>query len=78
MKSKRTLFILAGIVALVIVAALIIREREPYAFEEISRFARLGPEEKLSDAEVQQILQQSAEGPVVVTSVKNDVSDSLG
>lgn len=78
MKSKRTLIILVSMVALVLVAGLIIREREPYAFEEISRFAMLGPEGgELSAAEVQTILQQSSQGPVVVTSEQNDVSEKL-
>jgi hypothetical protein len=77
MKRKRTLIILVTIVALLVVGALIIREREPFAFEEIERFARLGPEGELSNEEVQNILQQSSEGPVVVTSEVNDVSAAL-
>ena len=71
MKSKHIAIALIGIVAL-IAAVLIIREREPYAFEEASRFARLGPEGNLSEAQVQEILQQSSDGPVVVSSVQND------
>jgi hypothetical protein len=76
MKSKRIVIALVGIVAL-IAAVLVIREREPYAFEEVSRFARLGPEGSLSDAQVQEILQQSSEGPVVISSVQNDESAPL-
>src|SRR5512132_4227360 len=78
MKSKRTLIIVVSLLALVLVAGLILWEMEPYAFEEISRFARLGPEGgELSSAEVQTILQQSSTGPVVVTSEQNDVSEAL-
>ncbi len=75
MKHKRLFAVLAG---LMVVAALIVRAREPYAFEEVSRFARLGPEgEGPSAAEVRQILQQSTPGPVVIISLQNDTSEAL-
>ncbi|HSB02372.1 MAG TPA: hypothetical protein VLE49_17100 [Anaerolineales bacterium] len=78
MKLKRLLVVLAGLIAVLVVAALIVRAREPYAFEEMSRFARLGPEgEGPSAAEVRQILQQSTPGPVVITALQNDTSDAL-
>ena len=78
MKRKRTMVALVGIVALIVASVLIIREREPYAFEEISRFARLGPEgEFLSEEQVQEILLQSSEGPVVISSIQNDESAPL-
>src|SRR5512140_1594384 len=67
MKLKRLLVVLAGLIAVLVVAALIVRAREPYAFEEVSRFARLGPEgEGQSAAQVRQILQQSSTGPVII------------
>ena len=78
MKLKRLLVVLAGLIVVMVVAALIVRAREPYAFEEMSRFARLGPEgEGPSAAEVRQILQQSTPGPVVITALQNDTSDAL-
>lgn len=77
MKNKRLSIVLTSIVILTIVASLIVNAVEPDAFEEVSRFARLGPEEHLSDAEVQNILQQSSDGPVVITSVKNDSTEPL-
>src|SRR5512144_758985 len=78
MKRKRLLVVLAGVIAVLVVAALIVRAREPYAFEEMSRFARLGPEgEGPSAAEVKQILQQSTPGPVIITALQNDTSDAL-
>ena len=78
MKLKRLLVVLAGLIVIIVVAALIVRAREPYAFEEMSRFARLGPEgEGPSAAEVQQILQQSTPGPVIITALQNDTSDAL-
>ena len=74
MKFRRLLIILAGIA---VIAALILKTREPYLFEEVERFARLGPEAHYSEAEVQQILQQSTPGPVIITAVQNDVSAAL-
>ena len=77
MKSKRKVMVLVSIVTLIAATVLIVRVREPYAFEEISRFARLGPEVELSEAQVQEILQQSSDGPVVITSIQNDESAPL-
>jgi len=77
MKNKRTLITLIGIVAMIVAAVFIVRAREPYAFEEISRFARLGPEGNLSDAQVQEILQKSSKGAVVIHSIQNDKSAPL-
>ena len=74
--SKKILQRIA-VVALIIVTILVVQVREPYAFEEISRFARLGPEGHLSEAQVQEILQQSSKGPVVIKSVQNDQSARL-
>ncbi|HLO14906.1 MAG TPA: hypothetical protein VK206_08755, partial [Anaerolineales bacterium] len=74
MRSKRLFVALAGVVAVV---ALIASLREPYLFEEVSRFARLGPEGEFSEAEVQKILQQSTPGPVVITALQNDTSEPL-
>jgi len=74
--SKKILRIIA-VAALIIVTILVVQVREPYAFEEISRFARLGPEGHLSDAQVQEILQQSSNGPVVIKSIQNDKSARL-
>jgi hypothetical protein len=77
MKREHMVIVLASIIVLVIAAGLIVRAREPEAFEEISRFARLGPEGELSKEQVQNILQQSSEGPVVVTALQHDVSAPL-
>ena len=77
MKIKRKVMVLVSIVTLIAATVLIVRVREPYAFEEISRFARLGPEGELSEAQVQEILQQSSDGPVVITSIQNDESAPL-
>lgn len=74
MKLKRLLVIVAG---LIVVAALIGRSGEAYLFEEVSRFAPLGPEGQLSDGEVQKILQESTPGPVVITALQNDTSEAL-
>lgn len=74
MKFRRLFVILAG---LIVIAALIVRSRETYLFEEVSRFTRLGPEGELSQVQVQKILQQSTEGPVVIPSMQNDTSAPL-
>jgi hypothetical protein len=60
-----------------ILSVSIARSREPYLFEEVSRFARLGPEGGLSAAEAQAILQDSTSGPVVITASQNDTSARL-
>ena len=62
--SKKFLRLIA-VAALIMVTILVVQVREPYAFEEISRFARLGPEGHLSEAQVQEILQQSSKGPTL-------------
>src|SRR5215208_1331203 len=78
MNFKRLWIALAGlIVIVVVVVALIVESGEPDLFEEVSRFARLGPEEHLSQAEVQKILQDSTPGPVVITALQNDTSEAL-
>ncbi len=77
MKRKGVVIVLVSILAVLAAAVLMFREKGPDAFEEVSRFARLGPEGELSDAEVQDILQQSGEGPVVVASIQNDQSAPL-
>lgn len=74
MKFRRLFIALAG---LIVVAALIVRSRDTYLFEDVSRITRLGPEGQLSEAQVQEILQQSTEGPVVITSTQNDTSAAL-
>src|SRR5512144_1176880 len=76
MKFRRFGIALAGIIILVI-AALIVRSREHYLFEEVERFARLGPESEFSEAELQKILQDSTPGPVVITAIQNDTSAPL-
>src|SRR5512146_3108591 len=79
MKLKRLLVVLTGLIVVAAAAALIVRAREPFAFEEVSRFARLGPEgEGPSAAQVKQILQQSTAGPVIITALQNDTSEALG
>ena len=77
MKSKKMLFVLAGVLVLAVAAGLFISRESSRAYEEISRFARLGPEANLSEAQVQEILQQSSDGPVVISSVQNDQSAPL-
>lgn len=74
MKFRRLFVILAG---LIVAGALIVRSRETYLFEDVSRFTRLGPDGELSQAEVQNILQDSTPGPVVITSTQNDTSAPL-
>jgi len=76
MKLKRLLVVLAGLIVIV-AAALTVRAREPYLFKEAARFAPLGPEGQISQAEVQEILQQSTPGPVVITALQNDTSEPL-
>ncbi len=74
MKLKRLLVVLAGLIVVMVVAALIVRARQPYT----SRFARLGPAgEELPAAQVQKVLQQSTAGPVVITALQNDTSQAL-
>jgi hypothetical protein len=74
MKFRRLLIALAG---LIVIAALIVRSRETYLFEDVSRVVPLGPEGQLSRAQVQKILQQSTEGPVVIAADQNDTSAPL-
>jgi len=76
MKSKRIAIALVSIVTL-IAAVFMFSGRESYVAEEMSRFARLGPEGHLSEAQVQEILQQSSQGPVVIMSEQNDESAPL-
>lgn len=77
MKSKRSVIVIVSIIALIIVAVLIARSGDSEFAREVSRFAQLGPEGELSNAEVQQILQQSTSGPVVITALKNDETPPL-
>ena len=65
------------LVDVLVVATLIVRSRETYLFADISRFTRLGPEGELSQVEVQRILQQSTERPIVIPSTQNDTSAPL-
>ena len=75
--SKKFLQRIAVAALIIITTILVVQAREPYAFEEISRFAKLGPEGNLSEAQVQEILQQSSKGPVVIKSIQNDQSARL-
>src|SRR6266516_2836294 len=77
MKPKRLFIALASVLVFVVVAGLIVRLREPNLLEEVSRFARLGPEGEVSKAEVQKILQESTPGPMVITATQNDTSAPL-
>ncbi|HEX9333948.1 MAG TPA: DNRLRE domain-containing protein [Anaerolineales bacterium] len=77
MKPKRLFIALASVLVFVVVAGLIVRLREPNLLEEVSRFARLGPEGEVSKAEVQKILQENTPGPIVITATQNDTSAPL-
>src|SRR6266498_1120838 len=77
MKHQHLFIVLASVLVLLVLTISIARLREPDLFEEASRFARLGPEEHLSEARVQKILQESSAGPVVITALQNDTSEAL-
>ena len=78
--NRRLLITLTGVLVLAALTVSIGSSTQPDLFEGVSRFARLGAEEKeahLSATQVKQILQSSSEGPVVITSVKHDASEPL-
>jgi hypothetical protein len=77
MKSRRIFIVFVCILSVIVAVFLMIQAGQPDAFEEMSRFARLGPEGGPSEAQVQEILEQSSSGPIVVASIQNDESAPL-
>ncbi len=78
MKNKRLRIAAISILVLAVIAFLVSRSEER---EEIFRpFERFVPmlAEGYSQEQVNEILQQSTEGPVVITSIENDISAPLG
>ncbi|MBI5962131.1 MAG: hypothetical protein HY863_01545, partial [Chloroflexi bacterium] len=76
MKSVRLRIAVVGIIALAAAAVLIGRSKERDIFKPFERFAPLVAE-GYSSAQVNEVLQQSKEGPVVITALQNDVSAPL-
>lgn len=76
MKNVRLRIAVVGIIALAAVAVLAGRSKERDIFKPFERFAPL-LSEGYSSAQANEILQQSSEGPVVITALQNDVSAPL-
>ena len=76
MKSTRFRITIVSFIVLAAVAVLAGRFTQRDVFQPFERFAPLAPN-GLSEAQVNEVLQQSSQGPVVITATRNDVSAPL-
>jgi len=76
MKSTRFRITIVSVIVLAAVAVLAGRFTQRDVFQPFERFAPLAPN-GLSEAQVNEVLQQSSQGPVVITATRNDVSAPL-